>query len=190
MFWSSQQIVEKLGQAAFERYVSAFDYGNKDVSAVPVKSASQNGVWVVSSLQISANEQIAFLRKLVNRELPIGTKAYEQTAPLIQYESTINGKTGTGSPGTDNHYDPEHAYGWYVGWATKVSISLAQIGPVHFYHGSFRGVIPFVLGAIYDTLLRCTQQEVRQATRLLAYLILAARLSGCSSPPPLYPCSW
>lgn len=172
MFWSSQQIVEKLGQAAFERYVSAFDYGNKDVSAVPLKAAGQNGVRVVSSLQISANEQIAFLRKLVNRELPIGAKAYEQTAPLIQYESTINGwvingKTGTGSPGTDNHYDPEHAYGWYVGWAIKVSISLAQIGPVRFYHGSFRGVIPFVLGAIYDTLRRCSQQVVRQATRLL-----------------------
>lgn len=31
----------------------------------------------------------------------------------------IHGKTGTGSPGSDGSYDPAHAYGWFVGWATK-----------------------------------------------------------------------
>src|SRR5256885_11443309 len=32
---------------------------------------------------------------------------------------TVHGKTGTGSPGSDNRYDASRAYGWYVGWATK-----------------------------------------------------------------------
>lgn len=124
VFWYSQQVVEKLGQAKFEHYVKQFGYGNQDVSAVPVKHAGQQGVWVVSSLQISALEQVDFLCKVVNRQLPISDTAYDMTEALTQSDVRpdgwiVYGKTGTGSPGTDGHYDASKAYGWYVGWAHK-----------------------------------------------------------------------
>ena len=121
-----------MGQASFERYVESFDYGNKDVSAVPVQAPGNNGVWVMSSLQISPIEQVAFLRKFVNRQLPVKAQAYEMTSNILLLEEQvdgwrIHGKTGTGSPGKDNKYRAAEAYGWYVGWATKGSRSLVFV---------------------------------------------------------------
>lgn len=124
VFWYSQQVVKKIGQHRFEDYVKAFAYGNEDVSAVDVSAPGQNGVWVMSSLQISPVQQIGFLRKVVNRELHVNKHAYDMTDNITRYDVsvkgwTVHGKTGTGSPGKNNQYDPHHAYGWYVGWATK-----------------------------------------------------------------------
>ena len=64
------------------------------------------------------------LRKVVNRELHVNKHAYDMTDNITRYDVsvkgwTVHGKTGTGSPGKNNQYDPHHAYGWYVGWATK-----------------------------------------------------------------------
>nr|WP_206543554.1 penicillin-binding transpeptidase domain-containing protein [Pantoea dispersa] len=113
-----------MGQHRFEDYVKAFAYGNEDVSAVDVSAPGQNRVWVMSSLQISPVQQIGFLRKVVNRELHVNKHAYDMTDNITRYDVsvkgwTVHGKTGTGSPGKNNQYDPHHAYGWYVGWATK-----------------------------------------------------------------------
>lgn len=124
VFWYSQQVVEQLGQNKFNHYVQQFKYGNQDVTAIPVKDAGQQAVWVVSSLQISALEQLQFIRQVANREFPLSPYAYEMTERLIQNEVkrdgwTIYAKTGTGSPGVDGYYDASQAYGWYVGWAEK-----------------------------------------------------------------------
>ena len=123
VFWYSQQTVKKLGQARFETYVTAFKYGNQDVSAVQVQHPGNNGAWVMSSLQISPVEQVAFLRNVVNRQLPLSAHSYEMTEEIThQYDLNgwrIYGKTGTGSPGQDSRYRADQAYGWYVGWARK-----------------------------------------------------------------------
>jgi beta-lactamase class D len=124
VFWYSQQVLKKLGQDRFEKYVETFEYGNKDVSAVRVQNPGSNGVWVMSSLQISPAEQISFLRKLVSRQLSVSQRAYEMTANIalqdVQMDGwRVYGKTGTGSPGQDNKYRADQAYGWYVGWAGK-----------------------------------------------------------------------
>lgn len=124
VFWYSQQVVKQLGQSRFEKYVDAFGYGNKDVSTVPVQKPASNGVWVMSSLQISPNEQVSFLRRLVSRQLPVSQHAYEMTASIARQDTKLDGwnvygKTGTGSPGQDNRYRADQAYGWFVGWATR-----------------------------------------------------------------------
>ncbi|WP_212646742.1 class D beta-lactamase [Delftia sp. PE138] len=124
VFWYSQQVVMRLGQQRFDAYVKAFRYGNEDVSAVPVADPGHNGVWVVSSLRISAAEQVAFMRRIVRRELSVSSQAFDMTARITRHPVpvdgwTVHGKTGTGSPGSDNRYDASRAYGWYVGWATK-----------------------------------------------------------------------
>ncbi|WP_459041182.1 penicillin-binding transpeptidase domain-containing protein [Stenotrophomonas sp. PSU-St19] len=38
---------------------------------------------------------------------------------------SCDGKTGTGSPGSNNRYDACRAYGWHVGWATRGTQTLA-----------------------------------------------------------------
>lgn len=123
VFWYSQQVVKQLGQARFEAYVAAFGYGNQAASAVPVADPGDHGVWVMSSLQISPVEQVAFLRKLANRQLPVSGHAYAMTQEITRQDDVngwrVHGKTGTGSPGQDHRYRADQAYGWYVGWASK-----------------------------------------------------------------------
>lgn len=124
VFWYSQQNLKELGQVRFEKYVKKFMYGNQDVSAVQVRNPESNGVWVMSSLQISPVEQISFLRKFVNRQHSVSSHAYEMTAKIASQDVQLDGwhvygKTGTGSPGQDNRYRADQAYGWYVGWATQ-----------------------------------------------------------------------
>lgn len=130
VFWYSQQVVKRMGQERFAQYAKSFQYGNADVSAVAVDNPGQNGVWVMSSLRISPEEQLAFMRKIVRRQLPVRAHAFDMTARLSTYGTPIDGwavhgKTGTGSPGSDNRYDASRAYGWYVGWATKGARRLA-----------------------------------------------------------------
>lgn len=130
VFWYSQQVARELGQERFGAYVKAFRYGNEDVSAVAVAHPGHNGAWVVSSLRISAAEQVAFMRRIARRELPVSPQALDMTARIIRHPVpvegwTVHGKTGTGSPGSDNRYDASRAYGWYVGWATRGERRLA-----------------------------------------------------------------
>jgi beta-lactamase class D len=123
--WYAQQVTTQLGEARFQRYVDGFGYGNRDVSG---DAGKQNGLtmsWIASSLKISPDEQIDFLRKIVNRQLPISPQAYEMTARILTQQTlangwTLHGKTGTASPVLPNGSDDnQHQYGWYVGWATK-----------------------------------------------------------------------
>ncbi|MCP6357408.1 penicillin-binding transpeptidase domain-containing protein, partial [Klebsiella pneumoniae] len=82
------------------------------------------GAWINSSLQISPLEQVAFLRKVANRTLPVSANALDMTWRVTEIAArpdgwAIHGKTGTGSPGApithEGNYDRAHAYGWFVG---------------------------------------------------------------------------
>jgi beta-lactamase class D OXA-42 len=93
-----------------QAYVRQFDYGNADLSG----DAEHDGLtlsWIGSSLKISPLEQLAFLRKIVNRQLGVSHHAYDMTARLVAYKRIgqweVSGKTGSSS-----------GYGWYVGWAS------------------------------------------------------------------------
>jgi beta-lactamase class D len=123
--WFSQQVTQSLGQARFQDYVNKFQYGNKDVSGDPGRNNGLNRAWLSSSLRISPLEQVSFLQKLVNRQLPVSSHAFDMTSQVTRISRLgngwdLHGKTGTGSPPTpDGTYDPAHAYGWFVGWVTR-----------------------------------------------------------------------
>ncbi|WP_370660246.1 class D beta-lactamase [Massilia glaciei] len=123
--WYAQQVTSKLGAERFQGYIKSFDYGNGDVTGDPGKNNGLTLSWVGSSLKISPVEQVAFLRKLVNRQLPLTPKAYDMTTRILTSETLANGwvvhgKTGTAYPVLpDGKDDRKRQYGWYVGWAQK-----------------------------------------------------------------------
>ena len=123
--WYSQQVTQALGKEKFAGYVTAFGYGNADVSGDKGKDNGLTRSWLSSSLRISPLEQIDFLIKLVGRKLPVSAHAYEMTeAILTEYELphgwTVRGKTGAGFPvKADGSPDRKRPIGWYVGWVSK-----------------------------------------------------------------------
>lgn len=126
--WFSEQVTQALGQARFQKYTTAFDYGNADVSGDAPAHNGVMGAWINSSLQISPLEQVSFLEKVVNRQLPVSAHAYDMTDRITEVTTLpggwdIHGKTGTGSPAPSptfkGTFDKAHSYGWFVGWATK-----------------------------------------------------------------------
>lgn len=125
VLWYAQQVTARLGASRFQLYVEQFDYGNMDVSGDPGKDNGLALSWVSSSLKISPVEQVAFLRNVVNRTLPLTAKAYEMTFRIMKPEMLKNGwevrgKTGTATAVLPNGSDDVgHQYGWYVGWAKK-----------------------------------------------------------------------
>ncbi|WP_426210592.1 class D beta-lactamase [Massilia sp. TWP1-3-3] len=125
VLWYAQQVTAHLGQARLQSYVTRFGYGNRDVSGDPGKENGLTMSWVASSLKISPVEQVAFLRKMLNRRLPVSANALDMTARIMPRVMLANGwevhgKTGTASPVLPNGKDDEtRQYGWYVGWAKK-----------------------------------------------------------------------
>lgn len=123
--WYSQQVTAKLGAASVRSYVRSFDYGNRDLASVAGVDDAISVSEVSPTLRISPQEQTVFLRKVVNRELPVSAHAYDVTARLLKVDApaggwTVHGKTGT-APAllADGTADRTQYIGWYVGWAVK-----------------------------------------------------------------------
>lgn len=107
--WYSQVLTEKLGMEKFQHYVNMFDYGNKDLSG-----GLTTAWWVKnSSLKISAQEQVIFIKNLLDKKWPLSENAYLYTKEildkgLLQEQWQLYGKTGSRPP-----------LGWFVGWLEK-----------------------------------------------------------------------
>lgn len=122
--WYSQQVTLQMGEEKFTNYVKRFGYGNADVSGDPGKNNGLSNSWLGSSLRISPDEQIAFLRRVLDRGLGISPQAYDMSAALVRRPDPVGGwqvfgKTGSGSN-----------VGWYVGWIERDGkrIVFAQAG--------------------------------------------------------------
>jgi beta-lactamase class D/beta-lactamase regulating signal transducer with metallopeptidase domain len=125
VLWFAQQVTAALGVERFQHYIDGFDYGNRDLSGDAGKDNGLSLSWVGSSLKISPVEQVAFLRKMVRRELPLSPQAYAMTSRIMAPVTlangwTVQGKTGTAAPvRVDGDGAIAQQYGWYVGWASK-----------------------------------------------------------------------
>lgn len=131
--WYSQRVTESIGKERFARYVQMFGYGNEDVCGAPGKQDGLTSSWLSSSLQISPQEQLTFLARVVRREFPVSSHAYEMTAKLTTITTLptgwkVYGKTGTGAAArADGSADWEHSIGWFVGWAVKGSRTIVFV---------------------------------------------------------------
>jgi beta-lactamase class D len=99
--WYSQALTPKLGLETIEKYLRDFGYGNHNMSG-GLKFA-----WLTvdpnkTSLKISADEQMEFIKKLYKSQLPVSKHALELTKKILFLEKSTNGfelsgKTGSGS---------------------------------------------------------------------------------------------
>jgi bla regulator protein BlaR1 len=107
--WYFKELGTQIGNNRMIEYVNKLDYGDKNITP------GNNAFWFNGQLKISANEQIAFIQKLLNNELNgISKQAQQVTKQLfpgeIETAYSLYGKTGTGQI-TDNKH-----IGWYVGF--------------------------------------------------------------------------
>ncbi|QDZ09850.1 class D beta-lactamase [Devosia ginsengisoli] len=124
VLWYSREITRLLGSEAFGRYVAELGYGNGDVSGVPGKDNGLTHGWLGASLTISPDEQVAFIRRLLQGGLPFNTNAQAWAAAILPaFEAgdwSVSGKTGSGwvSDGQGLYYR-DQPLGWFVGWAQR-----------------------------------------------------------------------
>ena len=101
--WFFRELARKTGRETMQSFLNKFDYGNKDISG------GIDLFWIESTLKISAVEQVAFLKKLVQNTLPIGEKTRADALEVFEREkkenSVLYAKTGGGD-----------GIGWFVGF--------------------------------------------------------------------------
>jgi len=112
--WFYQEIAKKVGKAQYQKYLKQFQYGNQDVSG------SIDRFWLGSSLQISPNEQVEFLKKFYNGKLSVSNRTTDIVKDILVLEKNndykLSGKTGCASP--------EHncnTLSWLVGYLEKAN---------------------------------------------------------------------
>lgn len=106
--WYYRELALKVGEKRMREYVQKLRYGNEDASG-PV-----NNFWLNSSLRISADEQVEFLKRFYQEELPVSKRSTAILKDIIKLEETpdykLSGKTG-GGPLGENRF-----LGWFVGY--------------------------------------------------------------------------
>lgn len=124
VLWYSQRLAREMGAATLTGFARQLGYGNADFSGDPGFDNGLERAWIASSLQVSPREQAAFLRALVQDQLPVRAQAMAQARGLLERHVVgawvIRGKTGTAYPRrADRSFDNARGWGWYVGWAER-----------------------------------------------------------------------
>jgi len=110
-----QELARRVGPERMARSVRAVHYGNEDLSG------GIDRFWLDSSLQISADEQVAFLTRLYRNDLPFSRRSIEivkEILPRLQGGggAVLRGKTGSGVD-EERH----RSLGWFVGYVERGS---------------------------------------------------------------------
>lgn len=118
--WFSKRLTPRIGEARLQKYLNAFDYGNKDLSAGITKA------WLVSAgasgpaLKITAYEQLEFMKKLWTDSLPVSRRSMELTQEITFLETSPKGFKMSGKTGS-NFFDKEEKVrlGWFIAHVEK-----------------------------------------------------------------------
>ena len=107
--WYFQRVAASIGEQRMRQFLHAIPYGNEDISGGLTR------FWLDSSLLISADEQVEFMRRLATGDLPFSVRSLETVRELLRLEETergvLRGKTGTAGGGASHA-----ALGWFVGY--------------------------------------------------------------------------
>ena len=105
--WYYQEIARRVGEDAMKDWLTKIDYGNADTSG------GVDQFWLSGGLRISAEEQIDFLKRLRNEELPFSRPSMDIVKKIMITKDTtgyvLRAKTGWSSQDNKD-------VGWYVGY--------------------------------------------------------------------------
>jgi beta-lactamase class D len=106
--WYYRELALRVGERRMKEYVQRLRYGNEDASG-PL-----NNFWLNSTLKVSADEQVEFLKRFYKEELPVSKRSTQIVKEIITLEETpdykLSGKTGGGPLGEGRFL------GWFVGY--------------------------------------------------------------------------
>ena len=104
--WCYQELARRLGPETYRRYLGKIGFGELSEPFPPTR------FWLDGQLRISANEQVEFLRRVVERRLPFSPASFDTLRRIMVIEATpaytLRGKSGWATvdkPGV----------GWFVG---------------------------------------------------------------------------
>jgi beta-lactamase class D len=113
--WYYHALARKAGLPAVTRLVKQFGYGNADTSG---GVAGDRPFWIDGTLRVSANEQVAFLKRLHENRLGLSDRTARLTKEIMvaeqRPEGTLRAKTGACHPAGDRQVTL-----WYVGYVEK-----------------------------------------------------------------------
>ncbi|WP_025036967.1 class D beta-lactamase [Bradyrhizobium sp. DOA9] len=107
-----QEIARRIGEARMQKYVEAFDYGNRDIGG------GIDQFWLTGALRIDPVEQVDFVDRLRRRALPISKRSQDFVADILPVTKVGEGiiRAKSGLLGAERG---EPSLGWMVGWAEK-----------------------------------------------------------------------
>jgi beta-lactamase class D len=108
--WFYQGIARQIGAQRMDHWLAVFEYGNRD------SSAGIDQFWLRGAMRVTPRQQVAFLRKLRARTLPVSPAHAELVERLITLEETpaytLRAKTGLTTQDTQT-------VGWLVGYVDQ-----------------------------------------------------------------------
>lgn len=106
-----QELARRVGKVQYNKWIDAISYGNQ------VVGDSVDAFWLDNSLKISADEQVAFLKRFYDYKLPFSKRNVDIVKKIMPEEkykkSVLKFKTGTGEK-EDGKW-----LGWIVGYVLK-----------------------------------------------------------------------
>ncbi len=113
--WYYQEVARRVGLARMQQFLDEFDYGNRN------PGGGVDHFWLDGELRISPLQQLEFLEKVSQKQLPLKERTYQMAFPMMTVESkegqTMYAKTGWARP-------PGANIGWYVGWVDRPNETL------------------------------------------------------------------
>ena len=113
VLWYYRKLAARIGEAKMQHWLHRIRYGNEDISGGLIR------FWLApeGSLKISADEQVAFLRRLYLGTLPFSERSQRIVRELMVLSRdsgrVLRGKTGTAGK------DGNAVLGWFVGYITQ-----------------------------------------------------------------------
>jgi beta-lactamase class D len=111
--WYYMEVARHVGARRMQRYVTQFRYGNEDTSG------GIEQFWRNSSLEISADEQVEFLKRFYTEKLSVSRRSTEIVKDILLLEKTadyrLSGKTGAAPKENGG------TLAWFVGYLERGS---------------------------------------------------------------------
>ena len=108
--WFYQVLARRIGHEQMQRWVTQVGYGNQDIGV----ENKVDKFWLRGKLKITPKEQIQFLQRLYNEDLPFSVETFATVKDIMIMEQTpdytIRAKTG---------WALEEQVGWYVGYLER-----------------------------------------------------------------------